>query len=981
MQSELVTPSSAVPPSVSAPNVVVVPVVPPAISSPEKEVNTPPTLSPAHSDPLAASSTASSHATSSNALGTPPRPFVSQVEGQRGGARGEKREKITGIYAGDLLPGHYLKTLTGVTRGEELFGRPDYERRWRSGQTQQFKMQLTLKENEIEALMRLCSDLRTKLGNARSDARRIELAVMEKAKKEVAEKEAVIELLKKQLADAKTQETKLKDDTEHQLRLMQAQHENRIKALETELRLSSERLAEQARQCDKQIQDVKEVSAKELQLMETRYGIQLEELRVELQSVRSGAESAEKYHAEQLLSQKVLLQKVEAEFKDSTRRSDERVKEMKESFDRSVERERDEKLEMQSQIRVAGEKLAAALVDVEETTQRWSLWNQFILSSLNNFSTRFMEACPEHVVVVSDPRQNDLPPLYTPRSLQQLPEAKIQIERIVLRLLELEKMPLFSENGGSGPSKFGSEGEQVEKEVQQISARQQRLRLAVRELEGKNRELESLCSALRCRLQYFSDDLRSSSSMPQVVPPLPQQTTFVCLAVFDANVLWEAHPEAMQTAMTYFHSTLRSKRQEYGAYECYADGVCVLLALVDPIAACRLAIDIQEWCLRLPWPETLLKDPSCTTIYAPQGNYPTTPPRLLFHGLRVGAAIHTGPCQLEPTAVPEVRVSPPASASVVPKNSSLVQGSPYREHYYGRGVLQTIHIASFAQGGQILVSEVVWYHQSCAARHYELGNLATVQSLGRYGVLSLQPQTGMEEQQTMEILQLQPNSLAGREFMPTALLLQKAKGRAKMGAAAGLRASEPRGVQPGQGEADSSPRFGLMKGLEKVKNFVIANGVAAMERQHLATEEGLQLVRNEIHEIHNKTVSLMERGKKAKAQFHLLPPPEMVLQLNEIYRILEEVAAMSEESEEEVKQLEMAQDELRVALQGVREFLHRFVSDTDREGAMKVEHEVTLNQLEALLKEAEIKRYEEVEQLKLAIAERDEALRRTYVAA
>lgn len=1037
--------------------------------------------------------------------------------------RSEKKQRRTGVYAGDLLPGHYLKTLTGTVRGEELFSRPDLPRPWRSSSQQFNAMQIAMKEREIESLMRLCSDLRTQLGNANHDAQLLEHTVSARMKESLGKKEEEMNELRKELQRAQEVEQKAKDDAEHQIRLLQAQHENQVRGLQTESRLLSERMVAQAKQFDQQLKDLKEIAAREVGLLETRFNVRVQELEAELHAVRSGATAAEQHYQSQLAEVKSLQTRVETAFADHRRNAEEKRDELQKVFDRSLQREREATCEAQREAREAKERMAGAVVDVEEIRHRFLLWSEWILLMLDAHHRRYAETCPAHTVSLSDPRRHELPPLYTPRCLQHDAESKLLVERVVLRLLQLEAYPIFPEEGNNRGEGLGggggatSAGELTrETEALQIRERQHQLRAGIRELEDRCRELQSTFSALRSRLGFFSDDLHGSSSMmyPQVQPPLPSKCTFVCLAVYEGNLLWATYPSDMQTAMTFLHTTLRAKRQEYGAYECYADGVCTLLAFEDVIAACRFAVDVQEWALRLPWPARLLREAlSCATVYAAtpppsalagpldrvggsgevtawrenagvespgsasgvrsslplhdglvggpefassprhDGN-PSGGGTLVFHGLRLGAAIHTGLCAVEDTAVSEWRhtgartssanggggrgatsrkllgyasrfgtgdeekeaeegagaKTDPHRPSWTPADGTSLEGVPeppsqgvYRRHYYGRAILQTLYIASLAQGGQVLISDAVWNHPSTRSRLGEIAGMAVGRSLGRYAILSLDTKTGLEESQTMELFQLLPTSLAARRFLPTALLLQRSSaspvsssalqresgggggGGVGGGGAPGreaypsslFRGTSAAGVEGGGGGVEDTPN-GLVKGLEKVKNFTIAVGISALENQHRAMEEGLRLLQGELRELHNKSEDMMEKARRAQSQFHLLPPPEMVLQLNELYRLLEEVAGMSEETTEDMKQIEMAQDELRTNLQGVREYLYRYLSDSERESSLKIEHEAALNQLDRLLKDVQIQRQAEIERLQLAVNERDQALQRIF---
>ena len=63
------------------------------------------------------------------------------------------------------------------------------------------------------------------------------------------------------------------------------------------------------------------------------------------------------------------------------------------------------------------------------------------------------------------------------------------------------------------------------------------------------------------------------------------------------------------------------------------------MAFHDPIDAIAWACDVQQRLLVLPWPEQLLTQPDSKEVWSP----PFMPQRrLIFKGLRVRMAMHTG---------------------------------------------------------------------------------------------------------------------------------------------------------------------------------------------------------------------------------------------------------------------------------------------------------------------------------------------------
>lgn len=854
-----------------------------------------------------------------------------------------ERSKRTGIYAADLIPGHYLKTLTGTTRGEELFSRPELERPWRTPDQQAHCVRVAKKEAEIEALMALCSDLRTQLGNAHSDAKTVVFAVQEQAKRDVAERDEQLREAHEEVKSAKEALERATRDVDHQIRLLKAQHEADMMTHHTKLRMTEEKLATAAANADRHLANVKEAAAKELQLMETHYSVVTEELKAEKKEVEARAAAEQAHLQDQLAHERTLVTKVETEYKDRLRRAEEASEEMRKSLERIIARERDEKRTAQDEAKKATEKLAVSTVEEEEIVQRFKRWSQHLLVCLDDHYQRYVDSNPQQVVGdVVDSRLQELPLLYLPRTLQQDPQSKMTVERVVLRLIQLESITFDNDSDDKQPPAAAAGGADGLPDAEEFIQRQQRLRSGMNELEDRHRELAALGSALRSRLSFFSDDLQQAMTSYQiggVLPPLPSsQVTFVCLAIEDGNTLWTDHPEATQTALSYFHATVRWKVQEYGAYECIADGVSVLLAFADPVAACRLAVDVQYACTHLCWPKNVLEVPAWKTVWS-SGSDGTgegeASPRKLYAGPRIAAAVHTGPCHMETTGIP----LPSHTQSTEP----IPEKDAYRAHYYGRAVMEAVYLCSMTHGGQVLVSDDVW--ASCAGRQHQISPSLVVGTLGRFPLFSVHA-GGEELANLVTLLQVTHKGLEGRHFPSSPVL---------------IGSNQTRGM--------------LARGLDKVKNACVATAITALDTQQSAVEEGLRLLRNELRELHELSGMMEMRSRRMREQFHLLPPTEMVSQLNELFLVLEEVADMSDEASEEMKQMSVVQEDIRASQVGLRSFLNRYLADTQREATLRTQHEVQLLRLEAALRDAQVKRFEEVEKLQLAVHERDEVLR------
>lgn len=821
--------------------------------------------------------------------------------------------KVTGVYGGDRLPGTYLKTRTGVVRGEELFSRPDLERPWRSADKQRTAAAIALKEKEIEELMRLCSNLRTELGNAKSDMRYLEYSLTEKTRQQVEEKQAELSTLRDRVEELEKQKRESAEAAESQIRLLRSQAENDALGLKSEARIATDRCAELARMYQRQIEDVKAAGAREVEYVESRFKARVEELASELRAARESHDTAGEHYREQEAQSLNMVHKVEADYKERLRSSEQRVEDQRKEYEAQLAKERRDKEAALAESRKGTEKLAMLLADKDDLVEKQKLWNSFLLSHLDTFYHNFVAATPDLAVEPVSAQLQQLPELYAPRCILEDPEAKVAVERIAYRVTQLMHMTEFSPVAGDAALSAQVRLPTVA-QLDNLTERQERLRGALREVEDRQGEMDASVASVASRLYFFSDNLEGClRDAPPSVPPPLRDAVFVCLCVPTGRVLWAAHTAVMRTAMQLLYSALRLKMGEYGCYECYSDDVSMLLAFADATAACRFCAESQEWLLRLPWPAELLQLPDAQEERTSGG-------RVVYRGLRLSMALHVGEAFVEPSGVPF--------------------HSTYRNHYYGTAVSQLVHICSLAQGGQIIASAAAW--NVCVRHKHELGALAA-KSLGTVPIVSFNSHSGCQERQNLELVQILPMELEGRSF----------KAAAKVE------------VPP-------------VSSLTGVKESVLAAEVAAVEMQRQRMRDAVALLQEECNGIQSEMGALVARARAVQPHFHVLPPSEMVAQMNDLYSVMERVAMRAEELYGDLQDVAHAQEELEAQARGIKEYFLQQESQLGREDDLRTEAEAVRQHLEHQLQMTRDKHRAEVERLQQTVQEKEHTLRRAF---
>ncbi|RNF26727.1 uncharacterized protein Tco025E_01052 [Trypanosoma conorhini] len=827
-----------------------------------------------------------------NGLETPPTPGAAAT---------------TGVYAADRVPGTYLKTLTGVQRGEELFHRPDLERPWRTSAAQRSAATLALKEKEIEELLRKCSSLRTQLGNAKHDAKYVEFAADERAKGKLAEMQKEVERLEAALKTTKEEKEEVKASTEHQLRLLKSQHEKELLQLKTEKRLLSERCGELTRIYQQQVDDVKKAAARELEYVESLCKTRVEQLKNELQALQSQGLAAEERRAEEVARANNLTKRIETDYKERLREAEKRVDDVRERLEAANKRLAEERSAALKEASHATERLVVALADRESVLERLKQWNTYVLRLLDQFYTKFIESRPERAVEPHDPELHESPALYAPRCLMEDPNAKVTVERIVYRLLQLKLM-----HPAEGEDRAPTGSASIEA-LEELANKQKRLSRAFQEIETKCMEAGQSLSGVISRLHFFSDDLNDAVANSGLVAPPQKCAIFVCLFVCRGRQLWAEDAELARTAVSLMNSVLRPKMTQYGAYECYSDGASMLLAFADPVAACRFCVESQCWLMSLPWPQSLLRS-AWGKEELDEGN------NVMYRGLRLSMAIHTGDAFVEPTAIP--------------------CGDSYRCHYYGRAVSQVIHVCSLAQGGQVIVTGPVW--EMCSAELHELGPVR-VRELGEKPIVSFNKETNSYEKEKLQLRQIIPQQLLGRPFQG---LLEE--------------------------DALDLTIFGNMR------RSMLSDEIEGVEARRASLKEAVEVASEELAAVDRAIHALLHRTREAKSYFHLLPPSEMVALMNDLYGVMEKVAARAADLRVDLRSMDELQEELAIQTRGLKDYCLQHASTAARVEELQTHSELMQTHYDKQLAEMRKSLAEKTDQLQSELRERDQLIQRLY---
>eukprot|EP00756_Hemistasia_phaeocysticola_P031181 Hpha_TRINITY_DN16336_c10_g1::TRINITY_DN16336_c10_g1_i1::g.60717::m.60717 len=135
--------------------------------------------------------------------------------------------------------------------------------------------------------------------------------------------------------------------------------------------------------------------------------------------------------------------------------------------------------------------------------------------------------------------------------------------------------------------------------------------------------------------------LREDKDSPDMVQPPcgggeEVRLTMVFTDIQSSTMLWESHPQEMQTALETHNRVIREVATSNNGYECKVIGDSFMLAFEHAEQAVEFGLEAQVALVRTEWPQDLCLHPLCAKV---GGTADDTP---LWYGVRVRIAMHTG---------------------------------------------------------------------------------------------------------------------------------------------------------------------------------------------------------------------------------------------------------------------------------------------------------------------------------------------------
>lgn len=849
----------------------------------------------------------------------------------------KRLNKELGAYGGEVTPGVMTKAVTGVARGEELFARPELHRPWRTPSAQRHSEVVVAKEQEIEAITRKLTDLRGQVATANREIQRLQLAHKNEIQKVISDKDKAYDELKVKLEAAQALLEEQKSTSEKQMKVLKSQQDTEIAKLQTKLKQGTDAANEMSTIYMKQIDDVKAAASREVELIQNLANSRTAELSEELSAANT---ALRKFQDRSLLS----VGELQAEARRNEQRLMDQLKEQEKRFEsmRAAMQAERQAVEVQRD-KVTGEKaessegLRTITQDLKETEQRFRDWNARLISDLDQiydyYSAMIREVEKEATVPTAGiiPQQK-VTDVYIPPRLAAEPLSRVTMDRIVERLYQLTLMKQSHANASQAlmrkirtiESSSASQQEITaraveEKEMQltkllaevvESKSRQERLEKALAEAQLQFQDLESRLSAANTRLQFFNDDLASALASPSAtVSPPVKDVTFVLLSVEGGNLLWESDPQAANGAMMMLNNSVRSKMAQFGAYECFSDGTTMMLAFHDPVSACRFALETQVWLMELPWPAAINAHYNTCEEYSQddQGNR-----FLVFRGLRVAMAVHSGDVEMEPTGLP-------------------TGVGESRVHYFGKTIIQALHLASLALGGQIVVSNQVW--QRVKDRAVEVG-MPAVTDLGDHR-LTVAMRGGSDGPTTSEILTLV-------QILPPQLKNRKFDRQSMFDARKHLSGTEP--------------TASIVPQLSHIRRSTLTDETNAIKSRHAVVNKAMETLQDELASVTTVIEALSVKIKDAKIGTHTFSQSDLSTQATTLDRLvskldviksdLSRVQLNHEDMKGKVKALEdllalhsrvtLSEDDFRRRIEIVNERCNQQLYEASQQNEMKM---------------------------------------------
>lgn len=116
------------------------------------------------------------------------------------------------------------------------------------------------------------------------------------------------------------------------------------------------------------------------------------------------------------------------------------------------------------------------------------------------------------------------------------------------------------------------------------------------------------------------------------------EVTWVVTDIEGSTKLWEHCSTAMKQGLEVHDYYMRTLLAEYNGYEITTEGDSLVLAFHEALDAAAFCLSVQEAFVHAPWPKALLDHPETCTVAGENNEGPS----LLYRGLRIRMAMHTG---------------------------------------------------------------------------------------------------------------------------------------------------------------------------------------------------------------------------------------------------------------------------------------------------------------------------------------------------
>eukprot|EP00817_Percolomonadidae_sp_ATCC50343_P003462 CAMPEP_0117430630 /NCGR_PEP_ID=MMETSP0758-20121206/10184_1 /TAXON_ID=63605 /ORGANISM="Percolomonas cosmopolitus, Strain AE-1 (ATCC 50343)" /LENGTH=753 /DNA_ID=CAMNT_0005218871 /DNA_START=844 /DNA_END=3108 /DNA_ORIENTATION=+ len=201
--------------------------------------------------------------------------------------------------------------------------------------------------------------------------------------------------------------------------------------------------------------------------------------------------------------------------------------------------------------------------------------------------------------------------------------------------------------------------------------------------------------------------------------------TLVFTDVQSSTELWEWNQDAMGESIILHNKLIRYELDNYNGYEVKTEGDAFMCAFENVVDAVDFCLKVQLELLQIPWSNDILGHESTVEVKDEMNH-------ILFKGLRVRMGIHSGN--------PIVNVDPVT----------------HRDDYFGPMVNRAARVESFADGGEIIISEDSWNLLTNSLSKDEIKTKLWEVYLGKYEL------KGIEE--PMDLRRILPAELRSRVF-------------------------------------------------------------------------------------------------------------------------------------------------------------------------------------------------------------------------